>query len=706
MPSTAKPAPRPANRWLLGAALLALAGGFPLQGEEVLDLPAFHVGETRLLLTGPLAEGTVQRVIDPGLERYSLPLLLQGLPGLVALESFGSIEPPRISIRGSALQAAPVARGFLPRWNGLPLCWADLSFNASWLDLALADELVVRRGHAGWLDATGTMGGSLELLSRAGFHPNLRVPAGGSGAASFVSRPELSFTLQMDGEGSHWTRLSASLQAYPTDAPPAELLLRASSLHNPGFRPYSEQDRQTAWLEFGEGANHFSLLALKGHYEVPGPLLLEQAYAATWTLPASVARDLPERSLSLQRLTWRSGFPCDSGWIEGGLGVQHSRDDFRQLQANGITHQSSVDGSFFLRWESTQDHAPDTALWTARLDLLTGSRRMERFLNKAALTGERLCDDRLEAQSHGLLLQHRRSLLPGLTAELGVGVGVWTRNRSNHQDITGTNLSRNWSDERFLPSVLLRKSFSKELELHAAWQLNAEAPSFDDLMPLVGSGTGLHSSNASLRTQTASTFELGLDWHVWSSRLELCVYDAAWNGELLRLADASGNALGTVNADRTRHRGLELGAQHRVDIPGGLLRFSQTLTLQELRFEDDPVRGDGRLGGLPPLTGRSTLRYEHRSSTWLAASLDYGAGRTQADHAGLLGYGGSAQLGLEAGWRIHKHLTVQAGVRNLLDRRAIASTTGVLDIARNPATTALFLPAPPRRCTVSVTTTW
>jgi len=706
MPNTTMAFHSAARGLLPGTVLLAALCRATLAAEDVQVMPTLFVGESRLQLGDRLPEGVSLRQIDPGQERYALPLLLQGLPGMVALESFGGIEPPRLSIRGSGLQSAPVARGFLPRWNGLPLCWADLAFNAAWLDLALADELVLRRGPAAWSANTGTMGGSLEMTAQAGFHPNLRVPAADSGPASLFSSPELTLTLQTDGEGSHWGRLSASLQADPQGAAPVELLLRASTLRSPGFRPHSEQSRDSAWLEFSEGANHFSVLALGGRYEVPGPLLLQDAYAGTWILPDNVAREQPEREFNLQRLAWRSGFPCGTGWLEGGLGVQKSYDEFRQLQANGITVQGSLDAALSLCWESNHNPRPDEKRWQARLDLLGGTRRVERFLNNNGATGNRLCDDRLEAQSHGLQIQHRRELAPGLRAELGLAGNLWVRDRRNRQDIAGGRLSCDWSDARLLPSLLLSQELAGHVELHAAWMRSAEAPTFDDLMPLSGSGADLHSTNQELRSQTADTIEFGITWRHDLSRVELSAYRAAWDGELLRLSDPAGNPLGTANAGHTRHQGLELAAQHRLALPAGLLRLTQSLTLQELRFVGDPVRGDGRLAGLPPLSGQSALRYELNRRAWLAMTLNYTAGRTRADHAGRLGYGGSAMLGLEAGWRIHQRLILQAGVRNLLGRHAIASTAGVLDIARHPATTALFLPAPPRRYTVSVTTTW
>jgi len=45
-------------------------------------------------------------------------------------------------------------------------------------------------------------------------------------------------------------------------------------------------------------------------------------------------------------------------------------------------------------------------------------------------------------------------------------------------------------------------------------------------------------------------------------------------------------------------------------------------------------------------------------------------------------------------------------VNNLFDRRYIASTAGVLDLARTPATTAIFIPGNPRTFTATFAWRW
>jgi outer membrane receptor protein involved in Fe transport len=62
-------------------------------------------------------------------------------------------------------------------------------------------------------------------------------------------------------------------------------------------------------------------------------------------------------------------------------------------------------------------------------------------------------------------------------------------------------------------------------------------------------------------------------------------------------------------------------------------------------------------------------------------------------------YDGHTLGHIRIGWRPQARLLVFAAVRNVFDRRHIASTAGVLDLARNPSATSLFLPGPGRAFT-------
>jgi outer membrane receptor protein involved in Fe transport len=76
------------------------------------------------------------------------------------------------------------------------------------------------------------------------------------------------------------------------------------------------------------------------------------------------------------------------------------------------------------------------------------------------------------------------------------------------------------------------------------------------------------------------------------------------------------------------------------------------------------------------------------------------AGRTSVDHAGRLAYGGHTLVHARVGWRRGDRWVIFAAVRNVLDHSYLASTAGVLDLARAPAATSLFLPGPGRALTL------
>ena len=127
-----------------------------------------------------------------------------------------------------------------------------------------------------------------------------------------------------------------------------------------------------------------------------------------------------------------------------------------------------------------------------------------------------------------------------------------------------------------------------------------------------------------------------------------------------------------------------------------------TSTLGRFRFVDDPVYGDNRIAGAPPHAGTAELAYEQESGFFAALESTWVAGRTFVDHAGRLSYGGHALVHARAGWRRDEHFTIFVSSRNVFDRAHLASTAGVLDLARTPSTTAIFLPGAGRGFSIGI----
>jgi iron complex outermembrane receptor protein len=151
--------------------------------------------------------------------------------------------------------------------------------------------------------------------------------------------------------------------------------------------------------------------------------------------------------------------------------------------------------------------------------------------------------------------------------------------------------------------------------------------------------------------------------------LDAALYRARVDGELLALTDGNGNPLGTVNADRTIHQGLELGlgwhfAQQWL--------LSTNYLWNDFRFDHDPVYGDNELAGIPSQQLRTSLRWSRNDALYIAP--DY-----YVDHSNTFRAPGYTLLGLRMGGRLASRWSWFVDARNLTDRKWIASTNVVAD---------------------------
>ena len=97
--------------------------------------------------------------------------------------------------------------------------------------------------------------------------------------------------------------------------------------------------------------------------------------------------------------------------------------------------------------------------------------------------------------------------------------------------------------------------------------------------------------------------------------------------------------------------------------------------------------GRNRLAGLPPHVGTAQLSWGQKGGLSARVGASWAWGTTYADHANTLGHPGHTLANAGLSW-LDDHWTLSLDVSNLFDRRYVASTAGVLDLARTPATIA------------------
>ena len=187
--------------------------------------------------------------------------------------------------------------------------------------------------------------------------------------------------------------------------------------------------------------------------------------------------------------------------------------------------------------------------------------------------------------------------------------------------------------------------------------------------------------------QRGTTAELGLRLDRGVLSLDAALYRARVDDELLSLADGAGNPLGTVNADRTLHQGLELGLAWEL---AEQWRFSANYLWNDFRFDDDTVYGDNRLAGVPQQQLRAMLRWSPNAHFHVTPGIEWVPGDYYVDHANTFSAPGHAIAGIRIGGSLGTQWSWFADARNLTDRKWIASTNVVADAHGMDA--ANFLP--------------
>ena len=469
-----------------------------------------------------------------------------------------------------------------------------------------------------------------------------------------------------------------------------------------GWRDHSAQQRTALQAAvhrpLGERSQlEASVYAATADYEVPGPLTLADALATPRSVSAAVRRDRPRRDSALVHVAAQYKTRNSAGESAFGFAALRLTDEFVQLQPNGVTDLTSTAFTGHATLARRADLAGFSHQLLARVIATTGTDDVERSLNILSQRGTRFGAYRARATTIALNAEDVVWLRPNLA--LGLGITALTGERELDGRDPSPTLRHALDFEDLSPRAALLWSPRGPVAFHAAISRGIEPPVFDDLVVVQGAHPNLTLTTRPLEPQSAATIEAGASGTAGAADWSVTVYQAEWRNEILRLADAAGLPRGAVNASPTRHAGVEASLRWRILAGADRLTLSVTGTSGNFHFKDDPIYGRNRLAGAPPHTGAAELRYEDRRRWYAAAESTWVAGPIPVDHAGRLTYGGHTLAHLRAGWRLTPRLHVFAAVRNVTDRRHLASTAGVLDLARNPAATSIFLPGSARAFT-------
>lgn len=569
-------------------------------------------------------------------------------PGVFVQPRFGA-EEARLSIRGSGLQRTFHGRGLELLQDGSPLNLADGGFDFQAVEPLAARYIEVYRGANALEFGAATLGGAINFVSPTGYDAaplSLRAEAGAFG----YRRGQITLA-GVDGR--------------------ADGYLSLSGLRSDGYRDHAEQEN---YRLFGNAGYRFSdsldgrvyLTHVDTRSALPGNLtLLEARRDPRLAAPGNLALN-QRRDYRLDRI---AGTLAWSPGRHGTLSVSaYYADKSLDHPIFQVLRQDSSDYGVDLRWRDEWQGLGLRQSLIAGLAFAQGDIDDDRYFNLAGRAGARSNRFDQRARNRKFYLENQTWLSPQWVLSLGAQA-LDAERRSRDRFITGGR------DESFAadysgisPKLGLRYLIDEHAQLYANLSRSLEPPSFGEL----SGGPGI----TPVDKQRADSGELGLRLNRDGLSLDLAVYRARVRGELLSLSDGNGNPLGTVNAGRTLHQGVELGLGWT---PSPQWTVSANYLCNDFRFDRDRVYGDNDLAGVPPQQLRAELRWSPGERLYLAPSVEWTPRDYYIDHANSFKAPGYTIANLRVGGRLAERWSWFADARNLGDRKWIASTNVIAD---------------------------
>ncbi|MCL7998025.1 TonB-dependent receptor [Brucella sp. 21LCYQ03] len=645
---------------------------------------------------------------------------LRSVPGVVVQNFFGGNDQPRIQIRGSGLQQNPVERGILMLQDGLPLNRADGSYAVGFANPSLAETIEIYRGYmANRLGAT-VLGGALNFVSPTGaqYQGIQGTVSGGSFGQVGVSGKAGFQTSTMDG------------------------LFQADYTRRNGFRDYNESERVSVGGNVGFEVNdNIKTRFFWGYtdlgFDVSGPLTksqLESDPRQVHTGPTvtpkgainpgpNVLRDRPRRDAKQFLIGSRTTAEFDAHLFDVAMGYTYTDDTFRFPISAGIRETKGGDFTGVVRYAYSPDDTAALPLFETTAQYSIGSADRNYYLNQSGTQGAQFGENDLDASTLSLHAGFNVPLNDSITVSPALSYAYATRKNDDTYSLltrptiaynpanptvrlpNGAVPTNNNSYDRnyqgWSPSLGMSYKPDDTNTFFAAVSRSFEPPTHDDFLATINgtpnSSAGRPNPGApfaiadafrtpNLDAQTATTIEAGWRSEMGKFAWDVTTYYSWVNNELLSLRDVTGASLGAINADDTRHFGIELGLAAQItDRISGRVAY----TYQDFRFHDDPLRGDNRLAGAPRQIINTVLNYEVNDHWTLQGAVKWVPEKTPVDNMNTLYSDPYAVVDLRTEVKISDNLLFFGEVTNVFDEK-YASSTLIVDQARPDQ--AAFLP--------------
>lgn len=569
-------------------------------------------------------------------------------PGVFVQPRFGA-EEARLSIRGSGLQRTFHGRGIELLQDGSPLNLADGGFDFQAVEPLSARYIEVYRGANALEYGAATLGGAIDFVSPTGLDAapvRLRAETGAFGYRRG----------QIAAAGA-----SGAVDGYAS----------LSGLRQDGFRDHAEQENYRLFANAGyrfhdtlDGRVYLTHVDTRS--ALPGNLTLaESRRDPRLAAPGNLAQN-QRRDYRLDRIAGRLAWsPSAAGTLTLSAYYADKSLDHPIFQ---VLRQDSRDYGLDLRWRGEYQGLGLRHTLVAGAAFAQGDIDDRRWFNVGGRAGAPSNRFDQRARNAKLYVENQSWLTPQWALSLGAQA---LRSQRRSRDLLiaqGRDESFDKDYSGLSPKLGLRYLAGDGLQFYANLSRSLEPPSFGEL----SGGPGV----TPVDKQRADSGEIGLRLERGGWSLDAAAYRARLRGELLALNDGDGNPLGTVNAGRTLHQGLELGLGWTFARDWTV---SASYLYNDFRFDGDRVYGDNDLAGAPPQQLRAKLRWSPDPRFYLEPNIEWTPQGYYIDHANSFKAPGYTVAGLRAGGRIGAQWSWFADARNLADRTWIASTNAIAD---------------------------
>jgi iron complex outermembrane recepter protein len=578
----------------------------------------------------------------------TLPDVLGYSPGVFVQPRFGA-EEARLSIRGSGIQRSFHLRGIELLQDGVPLNQADGGGDFQAIEPLATRYIEVYRGANALTYGAATLGGSINFVS-----------ASGHDALDWLARLETGSFGYLRGQAAA-AGVNGAL----------DYNVSLSHFGQDGFRDHAVQDTQRLFGNLGwrlrdDLETRVYLAYVDTDSELPGSLTKAQLKDdPRQANPANLAGD-HKRDFTLWRLASRTSWRLNAT---------------EQLDVSVFYADKALFHPIFQLLEvDSEDYGADARFVS---DVPLGGRANRLVVGARALRGQNLDaravnaggspgapTNRLDQTATQLQLyaENHYGFAPHWTGIFGAHAVRATRDSRDELVTGGVDESADETYSGFSPRLGVLYEPAAGTQAFANLSRSFEPPSFAEL----------RRPNGQLNdAQRATTIEIGTRLRRERYAFELAYYHAWVRDELLSLTDPPGAPPATLNADRTRHQGVELGFDWHVAARWNL---RSAYLWSDFRFDDDAQYGDNRLAGIPPHLFRAELLYRAPAGWHAGPTLEWSPSDYDIDHRNTFEADGYSVWGLKLGRRADSGWGWFVEGRNLADRRYAAST-GVIEDA-------------------------